>query len=484
MGPEDIKGLSQKIFECAKKSTDEESLTKELSIVIDDFSHKFPELGRATALHEATAFLFNNGARHLSFFPSFALMTYQELTRIQNWYDASIIAGHMTEYQFELYANQQSNMKMNKDYYLSHKHKEDMKLWFNLWTESVKQWCGTRAPGFEQSWPSRGTEILNKCELFSLIPAIQEEVYDFWDLLIDTYGSFKPLEETLLGYWKELDYLSKKANREMDFYQDLKIFLSTRIRLLEKLMVKDLVDSMNRVIELAPKQISDEEIEVELGIINSNEDINIVCDFSNELASRLRVSGKIEDGIDVLQSVVARENFDIKYNNMAISSLKLAIYLDEVNRKIEAEALYKQVADIDPGTEINSVTPRTIHDACNRYSGFLIKSGRLAESKLYSMRENTLAELMGDPLLFVRSCFNVAADCNDLGEEREALEWFILGMRNLQDALGSDLGHPLKDYQTKLIEISRNLALAMGIEDRWGMMMNHMFADDESSNWN
>ncbi len=469
MGPEDIKELSQEIFDVAKKSTDEKSLAKELFIVIDDFSHKFPELGRATALHEVTSFLFNNRARHLSFFPSIALMAYEEATQIQNWYDASIIAEHMTEYQIELLTNQQGN-------------EEDLKKWFNLWAESVKEWCKIHFN--VQSWPIWGTRILNICEQFSIIPVIQEEVFNFWDFLIETYGSFQPLEETLLRYRKELDDMSKKADREMDFYQVLKVILSTRILLLRKLMAGDLVDLMNRAIELAPKQITDEEFEVELGIINSNEDINIVCEFSNELASRLRVAGKIEDGIKVLQSVVGRENFDIKYNNMAISSLKLAIYLDEVNRKKEAEDIFKQVADIDPGTELNSITPMTIHEACNRYSGVLIRSGRFAESKLYSMRQNTLAELMGDPLLFVRSCFNVTADCNDLDEESEALEWFILGMRNLPDALVSDLEKHPQEHQTKLIDMSRNLAVAMGIEDRWGMMMNHMFAGDESPNSN
>ena len=60
MGPEDHEELSQKIFESAKKSTDEDSLEKELLVVIDEFTEKFSELGRAKALHEATSFLFNN----------------------------------------------------------------------------------------------------------------------------------------------------------------------------------------------------------------------------------------------------------------------------------------------------------------------------------------------------------------------------------------------------------------------------------------
>ena len=68
MHPEDHEELSQKIIDSAKKSTDEDSLEKELLIIIDEFTKRFPELGRAKALHEATSFLFNNNARH---FPSF-----------------------------------------------------------------------------------------------------------------------------------------------------------------------------------------------------------------------------------------------------------------------------------------------------------------------------------------------------------------------------------------------------------------------------
>jgi len=463
VGPEDIEELSQRIIEGAKKSTGEKSLEKELLAVVDDFSDKFPELGRATALHEATSFLFNNDARHLSFFPSFALMAYEEVSRIPKWYDASIIAEHMTGYQIELLTNQQGN-------------EGDLKKWFNLWADSVKGWCEIGVN--EQSWPSWGTGILNRCEQFSIIPAIQQEVYDFWDSLIETHGSFEPLEETLLRHRKELIDMSKKAAREMDYYQVLKVIFSTRVRLLEKLRVGDLVDLMNRMIELAPKRITDEEVEIELRSINSNEDIRNVCKLSNDLATRLRVAGKIEDGIKVLSSVVEREDFDIKNDIMAFSSFKLAIYLDEVGRKGEAEPLFKQVADLDPGTDINSITPHTIREACHRYAGFLSSSGRFAESKVYSMRENALAELTGDPLLFARSCFNVTADCHDLGEEREALEWFILGMMNLPDALGNDLGTQAPpEHQTALLEISRNLAIAMGIEDRWAMMMKHIFGD-------
>ena len=114
---------------------------------------------------------------------------------------------------------------------------------------------------------------------------------------------------------------------------------------------------------------------------------------------------------------------------------------------------------------------------------FMSTSKRYAEAKQYSIRENTLSELSGDPFLFVRSCFNVTADCNDLGEEKEALEWFMLGMMNLRDGLG--INRPKETpraHQEQLLEISKNLAIAMGIEERWTMLMNHLFADENISN--
>ena len=64
MGPEDGEELSSRIFQVARDSTDEQTLEAGLWEVIDDFSN---EIGRATAMHEATSFLFNNNARHFSF---------------------------------------------------------------------------------------------------------------------------------------------------------------------------------------------------------------------------------------------------------------------------------------------------------------------------------------------------------------------------------------------------------------------------------
>ena len=215
----------------------------------------------------------------------------------------------------------------------------------------------------------------------------------------------------------------------------------------------DLVDVMNRMIESAPKGITNEEIEIELYDINATKDINEACDASNNLASRLRISGQTEKGIEILSSVIERDDFDIQYNSAAISCVKLAIYLNEVGRGDEAEPLFKVVADEFHFTDQNSITAKTILGACDRYSSFLCSASRFSESKNYCIRENALAELIGDPFLFVRSCFNIAADCVDLGQEGEAIEWFVIGMKNLRDGVGrGPMGMIPKQYQRDLID--------------------------------
>ena len=467
MGPEDHNELAQRIFEGAQKSTDENSLEQNLFFVIDEFTERFSELGRAKALHEATSFLFNNNARHMSFFPKLALMAYQAISKIPHWHDASTIAEHMTGYQIELLTNGQGA-------------DTELRKWFSLWTESVKGWCEGSVD--ENSWQNWGTGILNRCEHFSTINHIQQDVYEFWDSLIDTYGSFKPLEQTLQRHRLELVEMAQFAARDMDSHQIFKVIFSNRVRLMSRLDTGDLVDLMNRMIELAPNPITDEEVEIELRSISENEDILQASKLSIDLATRLRVAGKIEDGIEVLSSIVENEKFDIRYDIMAWSSVKLGIYLDEVGRSDEAEILFKQVADEDPSTDAKAISVHTVREASHRYASILSSSERYAESKQYSIRENNLAELSGDPYLFVRSCFNVAADCNDLGEEKEALEWFMLGMMNLRDALGVDRPNVTpRQHQEQLLEICRNLAVAMGIEERWTMMMQHIFGDQEES---
>ena len=464
MDSEVIAELSRRIMESAKDSTDEKSLELGLRLVIDDFTERFPERGRAAALHEATSFLFNNNARHFSFFPSFALMAYEALSEIFKWYDASVIAEHMTGYQIELLTNQHGNER-------------DLKKWFNLWANSVNGWCEISVD--EQSWPGWGTGILNRCEQFSIIPSIQQEVYGFWDSIIEKYGVFAPTKETLDRHRRELNEMRILAIREMDYYQLLKVDFTNRVNLLAKLDVGDLVDVMNRAIEYAPKRITDEEVEVELNKINSAKELKEIAHLSNELASRLRIEGKINKGIEILSKLIEKEYFEIQNNETAWTYLKLAIYYDEVGRGEDAEPLFKHIADLEPSSDSNSVSIATIRDASHRYASFLSGLERYTESKKYSIRENTLAEITGDPFLFVRSCFNVAADCKDLGEQKEALEWFILGMMNIKDSVTmGPLGKPPLEHQNQIIELSRNHAIALGIEDRWSMMMQHIFGDE------
>ena len=468
MGPNDVANLSRRIMESAKDSNDEKSLELGLWLVIDDFTERFPERGRAAALHEATSFLFNNNARHFSFFPSFALMAYEALSEILKWYDASVIAEHMIGYQIELLTNQHGNER-------------DLKKWFNLWANSVNGWCEISVD--EHSWPGWGTGILNRCEQFSRIPSIQQEVYGFWNSIIEQYGSFTPTKETLDRHRGELNEMSILAIREMDYFQLLKVDFTSRVKLLTKLDVGDLVDVMNRAIEYAPKRITDEEIEVELNTINSAKELEKIAHLSNELASRLRIEGRINKGIEILSNLIEKEYFEIQGDETAMTYLKLAIYYDEVGRGEDAEPLFKHIADLEASPGAGSVSTLTIREASHRYAGFLSRLERYTESKKYSIRENTLAELIGDPFLFVSSCFNVAADCKDLNEQKEALEWFMLGMMNIKDSVTiGPLGKPPLEHQSQVIELSRNHAIALGIEDRWAMMMQHIFGDEGNSN--
>jgi tetratricopeptide (TPR) repeat protein len=464
MGPDDIADLSRRIMESAKDSTDEKSLELGLWSVIDDFSERFQDLGRASALHEVTSFLFNNNARHLSFFPSIAKTAYEALGEVSKWHEASIVAEHMTGYQIELLTTQQGD-------------EESLRDWFARWADSVRKWCETSVTS--NSWHNLGTGILNRCEWFTVIPLIQQDVYDFWDSIIEKYGPFAPTKETLDRHRGELNEMRILAIREMDYYQLLKVDFTNRVNLLAKLDVGDLVDVMNRAIEYAPKRITDEEIEVELNTINSANELKEIAHLSNELASRLRIEGKINKGIEILSKLIEKEYFEIQGDKTAWTYLKLAIYYDEVGRGEDAEPLFKHIADLEPSPDANSVSIATIRDASHRYASFLSGLERYTESKKYSIRENTLAELTGDPFLFVRSCFNVAADCKDLGEQKEALEWFILGMMNIKDSVTmGPLGKPPLEHQNQIIELSRNHAIALGIEDRWSMMMQHIFGDE------
>ena len=90
MNPEDAATLSRRVFEAARGSTDSESLEEGLWSVINEYSDKFPDMGRALALHEVTSFMFNNDARHFPFFHDIALMAYDANAEISKWHDARI----------------------------------------------------------------------------------------------------------------------------------------------------------------------------------------------------------------------------------------------------------------------------------------------------------------------------------------------------------------------------------------------------------
>ena len=80
---------------------------------------------------------------------------------------------------------------------------------------------------------------------------------------------------------------------------------------------------------------------------------------------------------------------------------------------------------------------------------------------------------MGDAFLFVRSCFNVVADCHELGQKEQAKEWFVLGMANLKDGITRGSIHA--DYQQQLLEQSSNIAALIGHQQAWEGMMQHFF---------
>jgi len=463
MGPEDGVELSKEIIEAAKNSSDAESLEIGLWSVINDYSERFPEIGRASALHEAVSFMFNNNARHFTFFPELALMAYEAQVAISKWHDASTLAEHMTGYQIELLMNRQGD-------------EENLRIWFTNWTNTVREWASTDVN--EQTWQDWGTGILIRCEQLAIVIALQQDVYTFWDSMIDTYGSFAPTEETIQRHETELLQISHIVLRESDLSRDMRKDFTSRVRLLHRLETGDLVDRMNRLIELAPKPVEDEEIEVEMNLIGSAKDIREACQLTNDLATRLRLQGDIEKGIEILSSVLETENEPAEIEELATSALKLAIYLDETGRQEDAEPWFKKIADAEHGSDSVSIT--TVHQACERYSSFLVEAGKLAESKEYGIRGNALAEVMGDPLLFVRSCFNIVADCHELGQGEEAEEWFVLGMANLRDGLGDGpLGQIPPKHQQALLEQSSNISGLIGQEQAWTLMMQHIFRDGD-----
>ena len=462
MNPEDAATLSRRVFEAARGSTDSESLEEGLWSVINEYSDKFPDMGRALALHEVTSFMFNNDARHFPFFHDIALMAYDANAEISKWHDAEIIAEHMMGFQVELLLNQIGN-------------EEDLKSWFGKWCKAVEGWASNCVN--EESWPYWGTGVLNKCEMFSKTRLLREDVLKFWNSMIDVYDPFAPIDETLQRHEDELLQNSQLVLRELDLWQQVKYDFTNRVSLLHRLEVGDLVDRMNILIEFAPKRLDDDELEVELNNIKKSKNTVEACHLTNDLATRLRLQGDIEKGVEILSSVVERSNEVTEIDELARSALKLAIYLDEMDRKEEAESWFKKIADAEHGPD--SVNIRTVGDACLRYSALLVEAGRIAESKEYMIRHNALAEMMGDPYLFVRSCFNIVTDCHELGQGEEAEEWFLLGMMNLRDGIsvGPTMGIS-PQHQQALFELSSNVSGLIGQEHAWTGMMQHIFGDE------
>lgn len=462
MSPEDALVLSKEIIEAAKNSSDAESLEIGLWSVINDYSERFPEIGRASALHEVVSFMFNNNARHFTFFPELALMSYEAQGSVSKWYDASVIAEHMTGYQIELLMNQQGS-------------EDELSNWFSLWTESVKNWCKISVNS--ESWPAWGTGILNRCVNFSTATPVsfQQDVREFWDSMIDCYGSFAPTEETIQTHFADLQEFAYIIGNDLDKSYHVKELLKMKVGLLNRLEVDDLVDRMNQLIEFVPNNITDEEIEIQMNYIKSSKDIAETCELTNKLVTRLRINGQLEKGIELLSAVVETNEDPEKTEELATSYLKLAIYLYESDKNEEAETLFKRIADIEP-LKSDSISMHTIDQACQRYCTLLSEEGRFSESKEYAIKSNSLSELMGDPFLFVRSCFNIVADCNDLEQKDEALEWFMLGMKNLLGNWGvGPKGKVPPIYLNQLFEQSYNLAVAMGQDERWAMMIRHTF---------
>jgi hypothetical protein len=462
MNPEDAATLSRRVFEAARGSTDSESLEEGLWSVINEYSDKFPNMGRALALHEVTSFMFNNDARHFPFFHDIALMAYDANAEISKWHDAEIIAEHMMGFQVELLLNQIGN-------------EEDLKSWFGKWCKAVEEWASNCVN--EESWPYWGTGVLNKCEMFSKTSLLREDVHKFWNSMIDVYGSFAPLDETLQRHEDELLQNAQLVLRELDLAQQMKSDFTNRVRLLHRLEVEDLVDRMNILIEYAPKRLSDGEIEVELNFISKADNIAEASQLTNDLATRLRLQGDIEKGVEILSSALELSNEVTETQELAFSALKLAIYLDEMDRKEEAKSWFKKIADAEHGPD--SVSIEAVQQACQRYSALLIEEGRIAESKEYTIRHNALAEMMGDPYLFVRSCFNIVTDCHELGQGEEAEEWFLLGMINLRDGINTGPMGPISpQHQQQLLEQSSNVSELIGQKHAWTEMMQHIFGDE------
>lgn len=452
--------LGKRVAEVANQSSDAETLEKGLTSLVNEYSVTFPQNGKAVALHEVTSQMFNNNATHFPFFPDFALMAYEANLEIGRWHWAERIAEPMVGLEIKLFAEHGGSGDSVKD-------------WFRRWIKAVEIWSEEDVD--TDSWPSWGTGILNRCEVFSNAAIIQDDVYGFWNSIIEAHGAFAPLEETLARHQQEFAQLVDLYQRDMDSGQWVKRELNRRVNLLSRLEVEDLVDRMNMIIELIPGTLTPEELEIKLSQMEGENDPLERCALANSLATKLRLDGNLDLGIEVLSRAIDMVEDVTKNDVTSMSTVKLGIYLDEAGRKDEAESLFRKISDAEHGPDLVNI--RTVDGACQRLATLLAESERYEESKEYTKVHNSLAEMMGDAFLFVRSCFNVVADCHELGQKEEAEEWFVLGMANLRD--GITVGSIHADNQRQLLEQSSNIATLIGRQHAWQGMMQHIFQQQE-----
>lgn len=466
MNQSDLNEIGRKVLELLNHSKDIGILEKDLTSLVDEYSEIFPKVGRAATLQEITSQLYNNDLVRLPFFRDFALMAFTANAEIGRWQWAERVAYPIIDLENKLFLENKSNESHIID-------------WFQRWAEAVEK-CASEQLYFEKwtdsySWPKWGTAILEMCEVLISIAVIQEKVQKFWNSMIDVYGPFDLPQETLLGYEEEFVNFQDHYKREMDSGQIIKHLLEMRVNFLYRLEVGDIVDRMNMMIELIPGPISSEELEIEISYFEDEKDPLEKCRLANRLATKLRLAGDMSRGIEVLSKATDSIKDVTESDVTSVSALKLGIYLDENGRKEEAESLFRTISDAEHGPD--SVNIRTVDGACQRLATILVDSERYEESKEYTIRHNSLAEMMGDAFLFVRSCFNIVADCHELGQKEEAEEWFVLGMANLKDGITRGSIHD--SHRQQLLRQSSNIAVLIGRQQAWEGMMKHIFQKQE-----
>ena len=232
---------------------------------------------------------------------------------------------------------------------------------------------------------------------------------------------------------------------------------------------------MNKLIVMAPKVIAEDEIEFELGVIKSTQSRLEAFRLANELATSLRISGKLDRAISLLEEMLLRPDYDILYDVMAMSKFKLAVYHSESGRIESAKNLFTELSEQEPQFEKDLISTYTVLHSCNRLATIFHDNGEYEKSKSLSITEHKLAESFGDPFMFVRACLNVANDCRLLGQREESIDWLSLGLMNIRDAIFVPRHQSVNPAGLSLMEISKNLAIELGLEERWESVMKTIF---------